>query len=132
MIPTCPFLCHKNLPKAQPALLGILWDIASCTHCSSLHPFGQKVSFRIKEYNISPHCTRAAVPLLRGSGQLSWASPHSYTGLLCGCGDVLHLHHACTLFQREQEESFLSRIMTTKYLVTDYIAGQHEPHGNTM
>lgn len=28
MIPTCPFLLHKNLPEAQPALLGILCAIA--------------------------------------------------------------------------------------------------------
>lgn len=85
-----------------------------------------------KGYNISPHCTRGAVPLLRGSGQLSWVSPYSYTGHLCGCEDVLHLHHACTLFYREQEESLLNRIMTTKYLVTDYIAGQHDPDRNAM
>lgn len=44
----------------------------------------------------------------------------------------LHLHHACTLFYREQEESLLNRIMTTKYLVTDYIAGQHDPDRNAM
>lgn len=48
MILTCPFLCYKNLQEAQHALLGILCVIASCAYPLPLHPFGQKVSFRIK------------------------------------------------------------------------------------
>lgn len=58
--------------------------------------------------------------------------PIQLYGHLCGCGAVSHLHHACTVFQGVQEESLLKRIMTTKYLMTDYIAGQHDPHRSAM
>lgn len=109
--------------------------LPSCTYPLPPHPFGQEVSFKIRGIQRLTTLHERSSALACAEGLRPWlscVSPYSYAGHLCGRGAVSHLHHACTVFQRVQEESLLKRIMTTKYLMTDYIAGQHDPHRSAM